>query len=70
MPVPGPTVAVASVVVGGTVVTRVGSLVSATVGLSEAPEEHVASELIAMAATATQRTIRRVRHDVSPDMTD
>ena len=46
VPRPGPTVAVASIVAAGTVVDRVGSLVSAAVGLSEAPEEHAASEMV------------------------
>jgi hypothetical protein len=57
---PGPTVAVASIELGGdAVVDTVGPLVSAALGLSEAPEEHAAIEIVAMTATTTLRTMLR-----------
>jgi hypothetical protein len=71
VPLPGPTVAVASIEVGGDAgVDTVGPPVSAAVGLSEAPEEHPAIEITAITAMATSRKMHQVRREVERDGLD
>src|SRR5215203_1844831 len=68
VPLPGPTVAVASAEEEGDAgVDTVGSAVSAAVGGSEEPGEHAAIEIIAITATATSRAMRPIWRDVGAD---